>query len=246
MAKIEKSEDKNVQDDLLNVGTEPNALAKPDQYCAVDGDVDSSDLRMPVMNAWSASSQVFINDGVGAQGDILFRGFVVGNVSNPVEIIVLKVKKYFKENLPYGSDERPQIFNSVQEYVNAGFVKKDIVRVADILFLAKRPEKPCSASTTDEDLDMLFGIDFMGGKWAAGKIIAQKSNYNLCAIPLFTFYGIANPPNGFLEHRIRIGSDVLTNQKNKYTVLKSMVQSKKVEGQLEELKSSGLLSLIQG
>lgn len=233
-------------DEVLNVGAETTALTTPGTYVAIEGDVDASDLRMPTMKAWSASCQEFLNDRIGDQGDILFRGFVVGNSANPVEMIILKIKKYFKENLPFGSDERPQIFDTVQDYQNAGFDKKDIIRCADVIFLAKRPEKTCSASTTEDDLDMLFGIDFMDGKWAAGKMILQKTNYSTAVVPLLTFASIANPKNGFLEHRVRLGSDIQTSGKNKYTNLKASVQSKKVEGQLDALVASELLSLAQG
>lgn len=83
----------------------------------VEGEYDEHDLVIPGLN---------LVQGVGPLSEHFTPGQMVYNKEEvlevPVELTLLRMKKYLLEKLPYGSDVKPRRFNTQQEARNAGLV----------------------------------------------------------------------------------------------------------------------------
>lgn len=88
------------------------------QIAGVEGEVRASDLRIPTLG---------IGQGVGPLADQFRPGnIVLGGQTllsagpDPVEIAVLCMRKFYQEKLPYGSEQRPMLFEREADLRAAG------------------------------------------------------------------------------------------------------------------------------
>ncbi len=124
MAKIKPyevngAEDSPAEEAAANPGSE---LATRQETAAmmgtISGDVDSDDILIPRLN---------VVQGVGPLSELYQPGQIVLNKetvlsdgSSPIELTVLSARKQFAENLPFDSDERPRVYNTLEEVHEAG------------------------------------------------------------------------------------------------------------------------------
>jgi hypothetical protein len=79
-------------------------------------------------------------------------------------IIVVRLRKYYLENLEYGSDQKPQVFQTHAEAMKAGVQIKD---VCDIDMLIE----------CDADLDQFAVVDVGGKSYAPARYTVTSSAY---------------------------------------------------------------------
>ena len=88
--------------DALELGTpEPNQLATATEYHSFEGETDASDIQIPYLKLWQAScDEAKLEEPIGSLGAFLLNGLVVAERNNPLECIVLKARKFFREYIP--------------------------------------------------------------------------------------------------------------------------------------------------
>ncbi|MFI3244306.1 MAG: hypothetical protein R3Y56_08645, partial [Akkermansia sp.] len=96
------------------------AIAQTDtaQLGTISGEIEQGDIIIPRLN---------IVQNVGALGELFDAGQIVLNQETPlvkegeaIELTVLNVRKVFQENVSYDSDERPAVYNTLEEVKAAG------------------------------------------------------------------------------------------------------------------------------
>jgi hypothetical protein len=83
----------------------------------MEGEFDRSDLQIPGLNLVQA---------VGPLSEHFTPGQMIYNkeevLDTPVEVTILRMKKFYQEKLPYGSEVLPRRFNTQEEARSAGLV----------------------------------------------------------------------------------------------------------------------------
>lgn len=95
MAIVRKSNDPDMQDEALDLMECPQQeLTSMNNYQSFEGETDASDIQIPYLKLWQASSEeAKLDNPVGSLGAFLLNGLVVAERNNPLECIVLKAKK---------------------------------------------------------------------------------------------------------------------------------------------------------
>lgn len=119
--------------------------AQPQALGTITGDIGADDIVIPRMN---------ITQGVGPLAELFNPGTIILNKeielspgSTPVELTVLSARKQFVENIEYGTDETPAVYNTLEEVKAAGGTiewvndqKPSFVPVLHVQVLLKAPE----------------------------------------------------------------------------------------------------------
>lgn len=112
----------NNNDTSLEVDSiEELALAlKPscNRICGVEGEILRGDLRIPTLG---------IVQGVGTLSEAFRAGNIVlggqtmlSSGPEPVALTALSIRKFYQEKLPYGSEQRPMLFEKQSDVIAAG------------------------------------------------------------------------------------------------------------------------------
>lgn len=251
MATVRKSNDPDMQDEALDLMECPRQeLASINNYQSFEGETDASDIQIPYLKLWQASSEeAKLDNPVGSLGAFLLNGLVVAERNNPLECIVLKAKKCYREFIPF-NERQPGVFaktwNTKEEYEAEGFTKEQVNRALAMWLLIKKPEGIKDASTTQDDLDALFTIDFMGDQWTLARYTPEGNQYTGVGAPFIQFMILKGAKTGSLAYRVQIGAQRAVSRDGKHSYAKAYLKFKPhpVEGQVEAIQEMGLLSAV--
>lgn len=121
------------------------ASPTPPVIGAVVGDINAGDIVIPRIN---------IVQGVGPLSELFSPGAIVLNKelqlsdgTTPIELTILAAHKQFVENLPYDSEERPAVYDTLEEVKAAGGtiewngdIKPSFTPVLHVNLVFKAPE----------------------------------------------------------------------------------------------------------
>jgi len=147
--------------------------------------LDSSDLQLPrlsIVQAVGPLSEKF------KPGQLVLAGEHVlanpqDNKGESVELVVLaKPRKTFVENLPYGTEQRPQVFNNPQEVANAGGTLEWVGKTAPSYV----PVATAICLVRTDDDRLIMKKDPEGKGWTVAIWSIRGTAYPRAAKPLFT------------------------------------------------------------
>lgn len=192
-----------------------NALTTTeDTGCGIQGEIGQSDIRLPRINLVQKMSGTAENFRFG---DILFeKSIKLGDPDHPVNVTVLRLKKQYQQDLPYGSEERPLVFDKAEEVRAAG---GSVIRgannyfseIAHIQLAVQAPEG------LGEDEMEFFPYQHNGVDYALAMYTVSRSNYSTFAKPIIT-HGFNTLKDGLFNGKFELHADIKKAPKGSYVV----------------------------
>jgi hypothetical protein len=140
---------------------ESMAVANVMHTAQLEGEFTSRDMAVPRLKLGQKVGQATDENPTWIGTWIYDGAMSLGPVAR---IIVVRLRKYYLENLEYGSDQKPQVFQTHADAVKAGVQIKD---VCDIDMLVE-----CNA-----DLDQFAVVDVDGKSYAPARYTVTSSAY---------------------------------------------------------------------
>lgn len=153
------------------------------------GDWTQSDVNLPRVNLVAKTSQL-VDEGFTPGAIVLNKEAELVLKDMPLTVIVLNAVKQYQEDVPWGEDRAPRVFNSEDELEAAGFSTEwgspNLCRpMAHITMLIEAPEG------MDEKHEELFPYEFNGKLYAMAMFTASKSAYKTMAKEIATYAAFA-------------------------------------------------------
>jgi hypothetical protein len=167
----------------------------------VQGEVDSSDIRLPRINLAQKSGKL----GEDFQpGTFTFnKEVVIGDTENAFTFVALGIRKQYQEDLQYDPDgPTPKTFNTAAEVRQAGGQVSDYDgdgyyrEIAHVLCLLEAPKG------LSEEQQEFFIYEFEGNRYALAMWTVSGSSYTSVAKTIFS----AAAPTGHLKHGLEAGA----------------------------------------
>ncbi len=184
------------------------ASAPATQSNFVEGDFSSSDIQLPKLKLVQRTSDESLL-GFGINSLVFDQAVKVGSPDSPAEVVVLRIRKNFRQNFPYGSQEIPATFDTVAALREAGLTignVKNGLTASEQGFIQLAVCCPDGASEEDQ---ARFPFEFRGKHWAMALLIVGSSAYGTCFKPIFT----ATLPGQPLKDGLHKGSFLLHVEK---------------------------------
>jgi hypothetical protein len=163
------------------VATRPDATVatQTSGYDDMGGSWDRSDVRLPRINLIHKTSKSDLIEKFGIGGFAFDQLVKLSDGKTPIVVTALRTGKDYCQKLPFGSPEKPAIFNTPEQVIQAGgsLNYKDVKSGnffgprAHIEFVVDAPE-----GLSDEDLS-LFPYEFEGKKYGNGLLTVSSSAY---------------------------------------------------------------------
>lgn len=189
-------------------------VVAPAEESGLQGEISASDIRLPRINLVQKMSETA---ATFRPGDVILDKTVkLGDTTHPVSITVLRLKKQYQQDLPFGSEERPLVFDRADEVkANGGSVIRGsdnyFSEIAHIQMAIQAPED------VDEEALELFPYSHNGVNYAVAVITVGRSAYGTFAKPIIT-HGFNTLKDGLYRGRFELHVDTKKSPKGTYVV----------------------------
>lgn len=149
----------------------------------MEGEISRSDIRLPRVNI---VQKVGALSNLFGPGSILFnKEVVLSNGKSPVEIIPLRLKKVYQQDLPYGSEETALVFERAEEVRAAGGSMQwgddnYFTEVAHVQVAVVRPDD------CPEELEVMFPFEHAGKVYGCAMWTLKGSGFTTAGRTLIT------------------------------------------------------------
>jgi len=149
------------------------------------GDFDQSDINLPRINL-VAKTSALVDEGFTPGAVVLNKEATLSLKDKPLRIIVTAMVKQFQEDVEWGAEDLPKVFNTEEEVYEAGYSldwgSPNMCRpIAHITMLVEAPEG------LEEDALELFPYENDGKYYAMAIYTASKSAYKPTAKEIATY-----------------------------------------------------------
>lgn len=200
------------------------ALAAPaSPALGIEGELDQRDIRLPRFNIVNPTSKLCAEQDFPA-GAIVFEKEVTlfEKGDDPLDVVVLRLVKKYQQKLPFDSEERPLVFDSVAEVEENGGTTRYSKEaeedgrlyqsVAHVVLAVRAPD----ALPADELYR--FSHEHEGTNWTVGVITVAGSGYTAMAVPVINKALGALKSTGLASGLWKLGSEKRSNDKNTWYV----------------------------
>lgn len=156
-----------------------------------DGELDSSDIRLPRLNIVNGNSKLHTEDDYPIGAFIVEKELQIGSKEDVLTIVCLNIAKSYQQKLPYGeSDEMPLRFRTKEEVeANGGTTKYSDEAVKAQEFYAARADMVL-AILAPEGLDESelhrFPEELGDSRWGRFIFTVTGGGYQSMAVPIIT------------------------------------------------------------
>ena len=176
------------EEGLIVQESDRGELAITDQQlndAGLAGDFDQSDINLPRINI-VAKTSALVDEGFTPGAIVLNKEAMLTLKDKPLRVIVTAMVKQFQEDVDWGSEELPKVFNTEEEVYSAGYSLEwgstNMCRpIAHITMLVEAPEG------LEEDALELFPYENDGKYYAMAIYTASKSAYKPTAKEIATY-----------------------------------------------------------
>ena len=153
------------------------------------GEFDASDINLPRINI-VAKTSALVDEGFTPGAIVLNKEATLTLKDKPLRVIVTNMMKQYQEDVAWGSEELPKVFNTEEEVHTAGYSLEwgspNFCRpIAHITMLIQAPEG------LEEDALELFPYENDGNYYALAIYTASKSAYKPTAKEIATYAAFA-------------------------------------------------------
>lgn len=153
------------------------------------GDFTQSDVNLPRINIVAKTSQL-VDEGYTPGAIVLNKEAELVKKDEPLTVIVTSMMKQYQEDVAWGDERAPRVFNSEAELEAAGFSTEwgspNLCRpMAHITMLVQAPKGLA------KEAEELFPYEFNENLYAMAVLTASKSSYKTTAKEIATFAAFA-------------------------------------------------------
>lgn len=186
------------------VPASPTALAQNDSFFSnegLEGEFDQSDIKIPRFSVVQAVGPLSGELGF-IPGQIVYnKETIVGTVvkaptggvlgTEKLKITLLRLKKYFMEDLPYGSEERPAMFKSSDDARAAGFLPVQDKKKCGPEHKYFKPLIDADILVEGDASNVTFPFNYNGTPFAIARWTLQSTAYTVVGKQFATDAGLS-------------------------------------------------------
>ena len=137
-----------------------------------EGEFSSRDIQWPSLSLVTKTSSDAETYGIGTW--LVNKETPVGKMTEPLQLIAVKIQKAYQEQLPFGTGQRPRMFRTSAEVVEAGLSLEwgSDARAAEVLGIRFWLPQPA-----DVDAPHIFMLESPEGMGTIVKFFAARTTY---------------------------------------------------------------------